>query len=466
MRSAVERRCALLTHHRFGVNDIALVVHANSVEFLADLLAIWHLGGCAACLEPSASERELTSVVETLQPRVTLVARDSALVVPTGLQTLCLHDNVDDQVRSRSTAPVPQSRTVADEAALILFTSGTTASPRAVVHTYRALRARLSLNVAQIGRADLRRTLCVLPTLFGHGLIGNCLTPLYAGADLVLCAGAGLEVAARLGAIIDEHRITFFSSVPALWRMVLRLASAPEHGSLVRVHVGSAPLTGNLWRDIQAWCRTTNVVNAYGITEAANWVAGASGAQYVPRDGLVGKLWGGLAAVLTESGELRSAGHGELLIKTPSLMRGYFGQPQLSAATMHGGWYRTGDLVDIAADGTLFLGARLGLVINRAGINLHPEEIESVLIEHPHVLDACAFGVPDPFGGESLGCAVALDPGVMIQVAELAQWCAQRIRPGAVPDRWWILARIPRDERGKISRRDIARDCLQVKSTL
>ena len=463
LHGVVETRAERLASTGLAGGDVVLVLHANSLDFLADLLAIWRLGACAACVDPGLSERELASIVATVRPRLALVAAQNSATPTSGLQTLCLQDETAAPSAPRVGPPtVRPLRERGAQPALILFTSGTTAAPRAVVHSYCALRARLSLNVRHIGRANLRRTLCVLPTHFGHGLIGNCLTPLRAGGELFLCKGAGLDVAARLGSMIDEHRATFLSSVPALWRMALRFADAPRFAP-ARVHVGSAPLTAELWRAIQSWCGTLAVVNAYGLTEAANWVAGASGADYTPEQGLIGKLWGGRAAVLDENGELHNAGRGELLIKTPSLMRGYHGEPQLSAAAMHLGWYRAGDLAELATDGTLRLGARLGLAINCAGIKIHPQEIESMLELHPAVRTACAFAVPDAFGGESVGCAVALVEDATVQPAELTQWCAQRIRRNAIPQRWWILTELPFDGRGKMQRREIAQRCLQAK---
>ena len=460
-RVAVERRCALLARHGLEPGEVALVMHANSAAFFADLFAIWQLGACAACLDPSFTPSELAEVAQIVRPRVALVGNNSP-VTPESVRALCLQDMTDDGTDNVSRGLETATRATLDDPALILFTSGTTAAPKCVVHTSRGLLARLSLNVAYIGRVALQRTLCVLPTHFGHGLIGNCLTPLHAGADLLLWGRSGFDATAELGTVLDEHAITFMSSVPAMWRMALRLAAPPQRARLRQVHVGSAPLTGVVWRDVQAWCGTDAVVNAYGITEAANWVAGASGAEQAPADGLVGRLWGGCAAVLAEDGRIRIAGEGELLLRTPSLMHGYLHRPDLTAAVMYQGWYRTGDLADITADGSLRLGERLGLEINRAGIKIHPEEVESLLERHPEVRTACVFGVPDPFGGEVVGCAVAVVAGSRAQALDIRRWCAERIRSTAVPERWWILPVIPINARGKISRREIARQCLQA----
>ena len=189
-----------------------------------------------------------------------------------------------------------------DDVALIMMTSGTTGRPKGVMLTHRAILARLSLNLAYIGEADLSVSLNVLPMHFGHGLIGNCLTPLFAGATLVAWPEPGGAGIPALGRTIDAHGITFVSSVPALWQAALRLSPPPRLRSMRRVHVGSAPLSAALWSRIISWCGTRRVVNMYGITECANWICGES-AEHTDSDdeltdGLVGRPWGGKVDVI------------------------------------------------------------------------------------------------------------------------------------------------------------------------
>ena len=165
-------------------------------------------------------------------------------------------------------------------------------------------------------------------------------------------------MATSLGSIIDEHDITFLSSVPTLWRMTLPRSAPPIRGSLVRVHVGSAPFPAELWSQVVAWSGA-EVVNCYGTTETANWIAGASSRTDEIAEGLIGRMWGGSAAVLDEDGQLHHMGSGEILIKSPSLMSAYLDQPDLTSAALHDGWYRTGDRGSIDQDGRLWLSGRI-----------------------------------------------------------------------------------------------------------
>jgi acyl-coenzyme A synthetase/AMP-(fatty) acid ligase len=351
-------------------------------------------------------------------------------------------------------------RTELDNAALVLFTSGTTGAPKGVVLSTEALRTRLALNRRAIGMRALGRALVTLPTYFGHGLIGNSLTPLAAGADVVLHPG-GISLAKNLGQLIDDHRITFLSSVPALWRMALKVGRAPARDSLVRVHVGSAPLPARLWAEIAAWSRA-EVVNCYGITETANWIAGASSVTDGIAEGLVGRMWGGVARVRDDEGTIRQNGEGELVVQTPSLMAGYLDRPELTAAALREGWYHTGDRGVVEENGQIRIVGRIKDEINRAGFKVQPAEIDTLLAGHPAVAESCTFAMTDAMSGEIVAAAVKLNDGAQETADSLRAWCRERLRREAVPSRWFFVKEMPHNARGKLGRDAVRRHVLEV----
>ena len=134
------------------------------------------------------------------------------------------------------------------------MTSGTTGNPKGIVHSLRGLSERIASNIAYIGGSEMERSLCVLPLFFGHGLIGNCLTPLAAGGTLHLWSGPQIHEIRELGEVIDRHGITFMSSVPSFWKLAARMSGAPTKPPL-RIHVGSAPLSIEQWNAIARWGR-------------------------------------------------------------------------------------------------------------------------------------------------------------------------------------------------------------------
>ena len=329
-----------------------------------------------------------------------------------------------------------------DSSRLILFTSGTTNKPKGVVLSLKSVISRVGLNKQQIGQNTMFNSLCTLPLNFGHGLIGNCLTPLLHGCNLFILEPSDLNSLVKFGEVIDEKGITFLSSVPAFWNLVLKLSSPPRKGTLSRVHVGSAPMSAVLWQRIIDWA-TCDVVNMYGITENCNWVAGASSDNFAPEDGLVGKMWGGEASVLTTTGNRQSRGEGILLIRTPTLMRGYLDDEITTNSVFRGNWFITGDIARIDDKGIVKLIGREVYAVNKAGIKIYPEEIDALVERNDEVVEACAFGLPDPISGDLLGVALVACDRESFCTASLRSWLARRLAKEKLPDRilLWIKYR-------------------------
>ncbi|MEZ5648073.1 MAG: fatty acid--CoA ligase family protein [Alphaproteobacteria bacterium] len=269
----------------------------------------------------------------------------------------------------------------------------------------------------------------------------------------------GPKEAANLGHLLDEHQVTFMSSVPALWKLALKLSKPPQRNALRQVNIGSAPLSVDLWQKIIGWTATDKVVNMYGITETANWLAGTSLNPHNPVDGLVGKMWGGVAAIRMEEGKIHPVGQGEICVQSPSLMSGYHKRPDLTDQVLKGGWFFTGDIGTVDAEGIIRITGRQKHEINRAGIKIHPEEIDLLLEQHPLVSEACCFGIPDDISGELVGVAVRLVNNE-INDAALKVWCKERIKSECVPERWFFVSEIPKTDRGKINRETVMKACL------
>ena len=461
----VARRVARLQLMGLQPGDRVFMPFGNRLEFFAELLAVWRLGACAVPIDARLTAFEIETLAAAATPRLSIVDDATDASVVRSMETAGL-----PVVQTTDTGTVEQAagRARLDDDALILFTSGSTGNPKGVLHTHRSLRARWMALGDNLGLEAFERTLCMLPTHFGHGLICNCLFPWLYGRDLYITPPFKPEIIMRLGAIVDEHRVTFMSSVPSVWRLALKMAKRPQAGTLRRVHVGSAPLSADVWEDVRAWTGTRQVCNAYGITETGSWVAGLRDADCPAVDGLIGGGWGAVIRVLRtnsteqplDAGMICAPGEpGYVWLNTPALMKGYFQRDDLTRQSVVDGWFLTGDIGLIDDSGRLVLRGRERDEINKGGMKIYPADVDAVVERFPGAADVCTFALDDAIYGQAVGIAVVLEDASDGQVRALHEWMSARLAEPKMPSRWWIVSEIPRTSRGKVNRDAVKAAC-------
>jgi acyl-CoA synthetase (AMP-forming)/AMP-acid ligase II len=468
VRGRIERYLA----RSMSSGDRVLFLHGNTIEFFIDLLAVWSLGGCAIPVDSRLTPYEVETLAGAALPRFALAQSniDGAIVASLTKRSVEVLES-SGKIEKRSltpTASLSGNLLSLDDPALILFTSGTTGHPKGVVHTHRSLRARWMSLRQTLGLEKFRRTLCLLPTHFGHGLICNCLFPWLSGQDLFLLPPFKPDLLMKLGSILDDHRITFFSSVPAIWRLVLKTAQRPQAASVERVFCGSAPLSATLWSGIQEWTGTREVFNAYGITETGSWVAGTTIPNFTAEDGLVGEPWGAVIRILKTADtnvspacaeEAVQGESGFVWINTPALMQGYFGREDLTRKVVTQGWFVTGDIGFMNERGHLYLRGRAREEINKGGTKVFPGDIDAVAEQFGGTIDVCSFGYEDSLYGENVGIALVLKEPLETTLRALHAWMHSRLAKHQMPQRWYTVEEIPRTSRGKINRDKVAAEC-------
>jgi len=255
---------------------------------------------------------------------------------------------------------------------------------------------------------------------------------------------------------VRDYGVTWYSCVPTIHQLsVARLNAKPEGIEKLRfVRSCSSALSAELMEKIETVVQVP-VLQAYGMTEASHQMCSNPLPPYPRKTTSVGPGTGVKVGIMDDSGNILPSGElGEVVIQGPNVIEGYENNPEANAKSFTNGWFRTGDQGMIDADGYLHLTARIKELINRGGEKIAPLEIDAVMMTHPCVQEAVAFGMPHPTWGEEVAVAVVLkEPS---PEAALIEHCKQHLADFKVPKKVHIVEQIPRTATGKIQRRAVA----------
>ena len=457
----IDRLAALLRDHGIGP--------ASRVLFLPDVcaesvIAYWALRALDAVVivgDPGSPMQERAHYVARTGATHALVgcraaqtATPSAFcfrLAPDGIGVRCW---VPDHAEPPAGAAAPD---MAQGAAVILFSSGTTGQPKAITHTVASIEA---LHRTLLATWRLCPDDCVLGALPFHtiyGLLFSAGSALHAGAGLVLLERFHPRDALQA---IETHRVTTAALVPAMALMILNLEDRDmfDLSSLRALYTASAPISDHDIARFSAFCGAPLIAN-YGLTEIPG--AAVERADTPHHAGSVGQLSPGFEAVARddEGKPLPSGATGEITLRGPTLMAGYLGDEAQTAQRVRDGWLHTQDIGHVDAEGRIFLSGRMSDMIIRGGLNISPLEIEAVLSTHGAVLEAAVVGKPDPVLGQiAVACIVPAPAADRATIAaELAAHCRQSLSAPKVPAEFHSFDALPRNAGGKVLRRQLAR---------
>ena len=251
---------------------------------------------------------------------------------------------------------------------------------------------------------------------------------------------------------------TWYTAVPTIHRALLTAAEAnPERArasSLRVIRSASSSLAPAILDGLEAMFGVP-VLETYGMTEAASQIA--ANPFELRKIGSVGRAAGPEIAIMDETGRALASGeHGEIMLRGPNMSRGYYNDEAATQAAFRDGWFRTGDLGYLDADGYLFIVGRIKDVINRGGQKVSPLEVEEVLLGHPAVLEAGVFAVPHPKLGENVAAVVVLRPNSEATSDQLRQFARKRLAAYKVPSLIRSVAALPKGASGKVKRNALA----------
>jgi long-chain acyl-CoA synthetase len=342
-----------------------------------------------------------------------------------------------------------------DDDAVILFTSGTTGTPKGAQLTHGGLRVNAEITarvLIRTGPADV--IMGCLPLFHVFGLTCGLNAALVSGACLTLLPrfdpGAALDM-------ISRDRVTVFEGVPTMYSALLHHpARADADVSTLRVCVsGGAAMPVEVLRGFEA-AFGCMILEGYGLSETSP-VASFNHPDRERKPGSIGTPIEGVEMrVVSASGDDVPAGEvGEIAIRGHNVMKGYWGRPEATAEAIPDGWFRTGDLARTDSDGYFFIVDRKKELIIRGGYNVYPREIEEALYEHPSVAEVAVIGIPHDSLGEEVGAAVALKPGAAATPEELRAFAKERVAAYKYPRVVWLVDELPKGPTGKILRRSV-----------
>ncbi len=342
-----------------------------------------------------------------------------------------------------------------DDDAVILYTSGTTGTPKGAQLTHGGLarNARLTAETLLRNSPDDVMMGC-LPLFHVFGLTCGLNATVTAAGTLTLLPrfdpGKALE-------IIHRDAVTIFEGVPTMYAAMLHHPDAdPSRAASLRLCVsGGAAMPVEVLRGFEAKFGCI-ILEGYGLSETSP-VASFNHPDKVRKPGSVGTPVEGVEMRLVgDNGATVPAGEiGEIAIRGHNVMKGYWGRPEATAEAIPDGWFRTGDLARVDEDGYYFIVDRKKEMIIRGGYNVYPREIEEVLHEHPAVAEAAVIGIPHAELGEEVGAAVALKPGSAVTAQELRAFARERVAAYKYPRHVWLVAELPKGPTGKILRREV-----------
>lgn len=444
--------------------DRIVLIAPTSPEFLIAFFGAHSAGLVIVAVNPLSTVRELDYILSDSEARLVVAhpvtaeaGKTAAANHDVGFHTLAIVGNEGPtaEVGAESDVTVDRADFAWDDIAALLYTSGTTGRPKGTMLTLGNFVSATDI-VRQMIEADPSdRSATGLPLFHVFGLAAVTIPAMSAGAPVTLFPRWDPE------AFIDslaEDETTIVSGVPTMWMSVLASASDSEAPNLRLISSGGASIAAEVVRKVEDRF-TAPVTEGYGLTETSG--LGTFNPLHGTRKPMsVGPAVPGfeVKTVDPDGNELPAGKVGEVLLRGPAIMAGYWKKPEATAEVLDAeGWFRTGDLGRLDEDGYLFIVDRIKDLIIHGGYNVYPREVEEVLYEIPDVAQASVVGTPDEKYGQQVTAVIARTPGSDLDAADVERICRENLAAYKIPRIIEFLDELPKGPSGKILKREIVR---------
>lgn len=443
---------------------VAVLLH-NRPEFIEAYFAVTGIGALLVPLNWRLHPAEHAALLADAEPRILIAGRAFEASfqrlrrdVPS-LENIVVVDDAGGTGDSYEAWIEPGGDMPADVAldratdAAILYTSGTTSRPKGVVLTHGNYLADFA-NLASVVRLDHDGVNLQVSPLYHAACVHSFVHLAHGGATILI---EKFEPTEAMRLIEEEHATYFFAAPTALYQMMDHPDFARrDRSSLTAISYGAASISkprleeaGKAFGPI--------LLHAYGMTETTSHTSLLRSADHAIALGSIGKGLGQseIRVVDPHGEDCRPGDIGEVVIRGPHVMKGYWRRLEATAEAIRDGWLYSGDLARTDENGFVYVVDRKKDMVISGGVNIYPREVEDVISAHPAVAEVAAYGVPDDHWGEALVAAVVLRAGTAAAPQDILQFCRGRIGGYKVPKRVRIVAALPRNASGKILKTEL-----------
>jgi long-chain acyl-CoA synthetase len=492
LNDKVNRFARVLAQAGVRKGDRVALILVNSPTYVIAFFAVLKLGALAANLSVGIAGEELASCLRNAGARVAvtldLFAQNLYRVIgQTAVETVILHSVFglekkiavepgrppirifNDLLSAVDRADEPQIDVFPEDAAVLQYTSGSTGTPKAATLTHANMVASVLQTDAWIGidKAGNAAVMCLIPFFHVFGLLSCLCVCVHKGYRMVLLPRMDLLDVLSLTRLLETYRPIFFPAVPSLWNALLSFPEEKIKGPLGSLQVaicGGGPFPKTVHERFTA-LTGRRMMEAYGLSEACSAThmtpypaGGPAGSIGLPLPGTDAKI----VDLETGEGECAAGEVGELAVRGPQIMSGYWENDEQTGRALRNGWFYTKDMARMDENGFFYIVDRKDDLIISNGFNVYPGQVEEVLKKHPGVKDAAVIGVADRSRGQAVVAVVALEEESRADAAEILQYCRENMPDYRVPKSIVFREIIPRDPAGKLLRRVLKTEARNV----
>lgn len=469
LRYRVAALAGSLSRRGVGFGDRVMILMLNRTEFVESVLAANMLGAIAVPLNFRLTPSEIAFLVEDCAPRLVITEEVLAQVavgvreIAPALSTIVVAGGASDptvvgydELISETGDPPEPVDIANDSPALIMYTFGTTGRPKGAVLTHTNLTGQV-MTALYTGGANINSDVGFIGVPFFHiAGIGNMLSGMLLGVPTVIYP-LGAFNPGQLLDVLEAERVSGIFLVPAQWQAVCAEQQArPRELSLRVMSWGAAPAPDALLRQMSEVFPGTQIMAAFGQTEMSPVTCMLLGEDAIRKRGSVGKVIPTVSArvVDDEMNDVPIGQVGEIVYRAPTLMSGYWNNPEATAEAFAGGWFHSGDLVRMDEDGYVWVVDRKKDMIISGGENVYCAEVENVLAGHPSIVEVAVIGRADEKWGE-VPIAVAAVTKDHLRIEDLGEYLTERLARYKHPKALEIVDALPRNPSGKVLKTEL-----------